>query len=383
MLNILNGVKLAQDDSTGDVYAVDCADGPKKLTGGGGGSVPKPLTYDYMPEGYPTKAVGTATVMEEQVVEFASSGDGLPSVGSLTTTFTPVEGQTYIVNWDGTEHECVCSIFNGSYLVLGNLSIMGAGDDTGEPFVYINLPSRGSEFETLDTASSHTIKVTTISTVYQTIDEKFLPLPPRQVRNLDITKSYSTKEVEEIHQSVKDGAAIYLTKGHVITGISYIPNDNFSYILPDGQQEIIRPVGGVWDFTNRETVYPSSIPFDSRYGNYAYIQSDPSCLGGVNQQGYELIGTNMAGFIGDYIQVDSSIVLKLRDANYYLYISATANGEIKIVKRRSGLSSGGETTTLFKNGDDSMILKSSTEGSTKKFKITVDDSGTISATEVT
>ena len=36
MLNILKGVKLAQDDSTGDVYAVDCADGPKKLTGGGG-----------------------------------------------------------------------------------------------------------------------------------------------------------------------------------------------------------------------------------------------------------------------------------------------------------------------------------------------------------
>ena len=44
MLNILNGVKLAQDDSTGDVYAVDCYDGPKKLTGGssGGGS----MSYD-------------------------------------------------------------------------------------------------------------------------------------------------------------------------------------------------------------------------------------------------------------------------------------------------------------------------------------------------
>ncbi len=34
MLNILKGAKLAQDDSTGDVYAVDCADGPKKLTDG-------------------------------------------------------------------------------------------------------------------------------------------------------------------------------------------------------------------------------------------------------------------------------------------------------------------------------------------------------------
>ena len=32
---------------------------------------------------------------------------------------------------------------------------------------------------------------------------------------------------------------------------------------------------------------------------------------------------------------------------------------------------------------DSLIVKSSTEGSTKQFKITVDDSGTISATEIT
>ena len=37
MLNILKGVKLAQDDSTGDLYAVDCVDGPKKLTGGSSG----------------------------------------------------------------------------------------------------------------------------------------------------------------------------------------------------------------------------------------------------------------------------------------------------------------------------------------------------------
>ena len=37
MLNILKGVKFAQDDNTGDVYAVDCYDGPKKLTGGSSG----------------------------------------------------------------------------------------------------------------------------------------------------------------------------------------------------------------------------------------------------------------------------------------------------------------------------------------------------------
>lgn len=39
--------------------------------------------------------------------------------------------------------------------------------------------------------------------------------------------------------------------------------------------------------------------------------------------------------------------------------------------------------TVMANGDKEIILASSTAGSTKKFKITVDDSGAISATEVT
>lgn len=39
--------------------------------------------------------------------------------------------------------------------------------------------------------------------------------------------------------------------------------------------------------------------------------------------------------------------------------------------------------TVMANGDKEIILTSSTEGSTKQFKITVDDSGTLTATEVT
>ena len=40
-------------------------------------------------------------------------------------------------------------------------------------------------------------------------------------------------------------------------------------------------------------------------------------------------------------------------------------------------------TDYMANGDKAIILTSSTFGSTKKFKITVDDNGTLSATEVT
>ena len=146
----------------------------KKLCGGGGGSsVPKPLTYDYMPEGYPTRTMGTVTLMEEQAVEFTSGIDAYSA--SLTNPLEIVNGQTYIVNWDGAEYECVCSIFNDTILVLGNLSVMGAGDDTGEPFAYSKFPNNSSGFTTLDTSASHTISVKRIVEIVTPMAEEFLP----------------------------------------------------------------------------------------------------------------------------------------------------------------------------------------------------------------
>ena len=144
----------------------------KNFGGGGGGSVPKPLTYDYMPEGYPKKTVQTTTLMEEQVLAFAPDGEG-HYIAPLTTALGIVEGQTYTVNWDGTEYECVCSVFN-SLPVLGNLSIAGMGNDTGEPFVYV-VNNIGGAFVTLDTSASHTISVKTTGEVITPMAEEFLP----------------------------------------------------------------------------------------------------------------------------------------------------------------------------------------------------------------
>ena len=141
----------------------------KKLCGGGGGSVPKPLTYDYMPEGYPKKTVQTTVLMEEQEVAFSAEG-GL-YMGTLTDALSLVEGQTYIVSWDGTEYECVCSKV-GQYLFIGNPSIAGSGEDTGEPFIY--TPANKA-FTTLDTSASHTISVKGIEKTVTPMAEEFLP----------------------------------------------------------------------------------------------------------------------------------------------------------------------------------------------------------------
>ena len=145
----------------------------KKLCGGGGGSVPKPLTYDYMPAGYPSKSVQTTTLMEEQAVEFAL--DGTTYLATLTNPFEISEGKTYTVKWDGTEYECVGAVFN-SMPLIGNMSIMGAGGDTGEPFLYTyHKTSKAGYFDTLDTSASHTISVKTTQETVTPMAEEFLP----------------------------------------------------------------------------------------------------------------------------------------------------------------------------------------------------------------
>ena len=141
----------------------------KQFGGGGGGSVPKPLTYDYMPEGYPKKAMGTVTLMEEQDVGFEL--DSGTYFGQPANAFDIVEGQTYTVVWDGTEYECVCFEFN-SLLGIGNLSIYGQGADTGEPFIY---DTDFHAFTTNDTSASHTISIKTAAEVITPMAEEFLP----------------------------------------------------------------------------------------------------------------------------------------------------------------------------------------------------------------
>ena len=337
---------------------------------------------------YETEPVLTEIVQEE-TVSFTNES-GLMSA-LWPPTFNAVEGQTCIVKFDGADYTCSCIRLGGEGgpLALGNLSIAEVGDDTGEPFLMVY----GGQWTIMssDSATEHTISISDKQVSISKIDKKYLPTATNiipgiakiQVRNLDTTKSYSTEEIEEIYQSIHSGTAIYLATGTVITSVQYSKNNYFQFTISTGQKTTIRPVDGVWDFTNEKTTYQDSVVFNSKYSNYAQISCDAFIgVGGNTGHGYELINTNVSGFGGDYIEADNALVLKLTNNPKYLYIEAKENGEIEVTKRDSGSSSGGDTTTLFKNGDDSMILKSSTSGSSKKFKITVDDSGAISATEV-
>lgn len=177
-------------------------------SGSGGGSIPKPLTYDYMPEGYPKKTTGTVTLMEEHELAFTLNKDIYGA--HLTEALEIVEGQTYKVRWDGTDYECVCFDFR-SNPALGNLSIFVGDDDTGEPFLY----SAGI-FGTPDTSASHTISVKRTDEIVTPMAEEFFPAMALITYDLDTNTYSSDLTYDELYTKLLNGKQIvlYTTDGN-------------------------------------------------------------------------------------------------------------------------------------------------------------------------
>lgn len=444
---------------------ITIAEDGKTISATGGSSIPKPLTYDYMPEGYPTKTVQTVTLMEEQEVAFTENGGAYIAV--LTDALILVAGQTYTVNWDGTEYECVCSEL-GQYLFIGNLSISAGGEDTGEPFIY--TPAN-KVFATLDTSPNHTISVTTSTETITPMAEEFLPpslAAPTKTGSLlrgdtdnakwsevDADGGYGWKDAKEINFTwdmyeaaekvtytetdsggnkievtafvkisddvitmeeaesictmtfIADGEPVVydFTKAPYnkiqqvgTTGISLYYGHIFSCSQAEDAKDLfgvetsVMVPAGTWlmdGLASEASYYPFKVSHgikhiidksylpDSEPVRYIY-SAEFSKLASDLQSGKTVILT-------DYSLRQGGRIINF-DGDMETYITLTydssPSAKYKYVQDDLGnIYFGSHTSVEATNAE--LYLKSSTADSTKTFKITVDDSGTISATEVT
>lgn len=93
-------------------------------------------------------------------------------INAADKVFVLIEGNTYTVNWDGEQHVCVgkqMSMNGITGVGIGNYGLVGAGDDTGEPFVIghithfddgtNSLDMNANVFMASDTAETHTVSV--------------------------------------------------------------------------------------------------------------------------------------------------------------------------------------------------------------------------------
>ena len=310
---------------------------------GGGGSIPKPLTYDYMPEGYPSKGIGTVTLMEEQEVTFTNSGGIYQATAPVKIDIS--DGQTYTIFWDGVEYSCVGHVADG-FSYIGNPAAFGA-ESTGEPFLYANVNSQ-SLWVSYDTSANHTIKVTTIGTVYQTIDVNMLPkagedygvVKKDEIVTAYVFPSYLAPQAE-MNKAIDDFIA---GKASISWGLSKII---YAERPSDTEINII--------LSNNPTNYVKCVASKDNFGSY-YNRSTGNPI--VSESSM----SNIQLYNYDDPSIGSIAIRASMDSN---------NSENNHV-------SFGTWASIYNNG----IIIESSSGS-KRFKITVDDSGAISATEVT
>lgn len=140
-----------------------------------GGSIPTPISYDYMPEGYPK-------FYPNNVVFYHAGGsDGTALGGGWYDIFNVNEaggslvvGDTYIVTFNGVDYQCVCDT-HYSKPCLGNKYIFRGQKDTGEPFYMQEFSGTIQVYLPRDGAMAFTYTVKKEEPLVIPMDEKFLP----------------------------------------------------------------------------------------------------------------------------------------------------------------------------------------------------------------
>ena len=177
----------------------------------GAGSIPKPLTYDYMPEGYPSKDIEYVTLMEEQEVAFTEV-EGIYGAESSVALAIKTEDKLTVL-WDGVSYDVVVQEIvvgpstSAVSLVFGNLGLMGEGEATDYPFLYVDQGNSGHRWGTADTASSHTIKVMRQQVTITPMSTDFLP-----VVDGVIISSSTTDSTKKFKITVNDSGTISATE---------------------------------------------------------------------------------------------------------------------------------------------------------------------------
>ena len=327
--------------------------GVLSVSGGGGGVQPDwnqndETAADYVKNRpFYTGAPVETVFVEESTVSF--SGSGGMYLAQIQSNFEATVGETYNVSWDGAAYECVCVDFENS-LFIGNLSIAGAGSDTGEPFLMGINNGSGIAIYTKDASASHTISISgSIAEVIQ-IPDKYIPNTFRDVVIAGNPLNWSEDDWAKYYGLFQSGKLLMIngigssrSEGYVLS-MFYVSHGahNISAINSTGN---FYSLGVNQDGGEDKFYWVPIISYNAFYFQYQQTGSD---INPVNREEYERL------------EIFDGLTFTRKNANE------------DAVRQKVVL-----------EGDKEIILSSSTSGSTKKFKITVDDSGTIKATEVT
>lgn len=294
----------------------------------------------------------TPTLIADNVVVEA---DGSGPVFDPFVIDNFVLDNTYIVTFDGTEYECVACEFAGMN-IIGDLALLGISNVTssGEPFLISTLVD-GSTMMYAE-SGNHIVSITAITRSLQPIDPKYLPV-------------IGIEHIEKDTYATAHGGPIEIPKDRYWIGMGDVPygrilGDNTkciidvvstgSIVLADGTEYFGAGTQSVETTSLLETG-PSGTSIKIYESIPIILAADGSCFNNIYEIAFEVEGTGGSAYINNKMP-----------NNYTGSISVEFTVRVPITTRAV----------------ESITLWSSTEGSTKRFKITIDDSGNITTTAV-
>ena len=295
-----------------------------------------------------TGAPVETVLVEESTVSFAANHGVY--MGQLESTFSATVGETYKVYWDGAVYESACVNFSAG-TAIGNLSLGGEGSDTGEPFVMNVEKGQGIIIYTADTSASHTLSISGFAQEVVKIDEKYLPDTIATKSEVEVAQNTANSNKEVLYSAFSSVAAFTFDKQ--TSGRDTFKFNGFNYYK-------------ISDFNPA----PENV-----------VSFIGTAENGDEQSGIK-IGSNCVKY-GFFIVVAASgaCSLPITDTSTGSFDAPSAGLYAMYKEGTPRVTAGTGQFTLMQI--DGLTIKSSTAGSTKQFRITVDDSGTLKATEVT
>lgn len=281
--------------------------------------------------------------VKESTVPFQNNGSLYVAI--LESTFEATTGETYKVHWNGTIYECICTDFEG-LKAIGNISIINRGSDTGEPFFMQVANGDRILICTLDTSDSHTFSISGIVEPIVKIPSKYIDKDTSGY--IVVHKSYTMTEedVQNYINAYFEGRIRFIMwMGLCITSLDNDYTDEIRLTTQNGEiYSIAKNNEGLFEYYDKEFI-DARFPFTEAVGVY------------VNKETTRIFPKSRQPGVG------------------------TTNTVFEV--RPDGMKS--KSFEVFENGEavaPALILYSSTANSTKKFRITVDDSGALTAKEV-
>lgn len=311
---------------------------------------------------------------------FNFTSDNNLYIAKPTFEYDFIIGETYTVKFDGRTYRCNAIKINDYWYALGNLSLINMGENTNEPFV-IEKQSSGYSIKTNISKSNISVEVTGNAMIATKIPERYLP------DNISVQSDWNQTNIYD-KSYIKNKPNVIGAKGTgLYSEIFNYPSNHLNKNTASGEashaEGMATNASGQYSHaegkqTNAEGDQSHSEGFKTTAkGDHSHTEGSltSATRTGAHAEGWCTIASSAFQHVQGQYNIEDT-------TSTYAHIVGNGTKEASRSNAHTLDWSGNAWYAGTVEGT-AMIVKSSTEGSSKRFKITVDDSGAITATEIT